>query len=56
MSQPMAVSAARKELGPEPLAQLASVVEVSEVTKRFGKLTVLDRVSLKIRRLPARRL
>jgi Cu-processing system ATP-binding protein len=45
----MAVSAARKEPGPEPLAQLASVVEVSEVTKRFGKLTVLDRVSLKIR-------
>ena len=49
MSQPMAVSVPQRKEGPVPCEQEASVVEVSEVTKRFGKLTVLNRVSLKIR-------
>lgn len=49
MSQPMAVTVPQNEQGPVSAGPGAPVVDLSEVTKRFGKLTVLDRVSVKIR-------
>jgi Cu-processing system ATP-binding protein len=49
MSQTIAVTMPHTEDSTAPSGRDASVVEISEVTKRFGNLTVLDRVSLKIR-------